>query len=62
MIADSNDSTSLLSSLPLAGVKKTRVVARWLEAAGFHTAFEERRFGPWTLRGPARSRRRLLRR
>lgn len=52
LIADSNDSTSLLSSLPLAGTKKTRVVARWLEAAGFNTALEERRFGPWTLRGP----------
>lgn len=52
LIADSNDSTSLLSSLPLVGTKKTRVVASWLEAAGFKTALEERRFGPWTLRGP----------
>jgi hypothetical protein len=52
LIADSNDSTSLLSSLPLIGAKKTRAVARWLEAAGFNTALEERRFGPWTLRGP----------
>jgi hypothetical protein len=52
LIADSNDSTSLLSSLPLIGAKKTRVVAHWLEAAGFNTALEERRFGPWTLRGP----------
>jgi hypothetical protein len=52
LIADSNDSTSLLSSFPLVGTKKTRVVARWLEAAGFNTALEERRFGPWTLRGP----------
>jgi hypothetical protein len=52
LIADSNDSTSLLSSLPLVGTKKTRVVARSLEAAGFNTALEERRFGPWTLRGP----------
>jgi hypothetical protein len=51
-IADSNDSTSLLSSLPLVGAKKTRVLASWLEAAGFNTALEERRFGPWTLRGP----------
>jgi hypothetical protein len=52
LIADSNDSTSLLSSLPLVGTKKTRAVAHWLEAAGFNTALEERRFGPWTLRGP----------
>ncbi len=52
LIADSNDSTSLLSSLPLVGTKKTRVAARWLEAAGFNTALEERRFGSWTLRGP----------
>jgi hypothetical protein len=52
VIADSNDSTSLLSSLPLVGAKKTRVVSRWLEAAGFSTALEERPFGPWTLRGP----------
>lgn len=52
LIADSNDSTSLLSSLPLVGAKKTRAVARWLETAGFNTALEERRFGPWTLRGP----------
>lgn len=52
VIADSNDSTSLLSSLPLVGIKKTRVTAHWLEAVGFTTALEERRFGPWTLRGP----------
>lgn len=52
LIADSNDSTSLLSSLSLVGAKKTRAVARWLEAAGFNTALEERRFGLWTLRGP----------
>lgn len=52
VIADSNDSTSLLSSLPLVGTKKTRATAHWLEAVGFTTALEERRFGPWTLRGP----------
>lgn len=52
VIAASNDSTSLLSSLPLVGIKKTRVTVHWLEAAGFTTALEERRFGPWTLRGP----------
>jgi hypothetical protein len=52
LIAASNDSTSLLSSMPLVGTKKTRAVARWLEAADFNTALEERRFGPWTLRSP----------
>jgi hypothetical protein len=52
VVADSNDSTSLLSSLPLVGLKKTRVAASWLEAAGLQTALEERRFGPWTMRGP----------
>ena len=51
-IAESNDSTSLLSTLTLIGEKKTRAVAAWLEAAGFSTVLEERRFGPWTVRGP----------
>lgn len=51
-IAESNDSTSLLSSVPLIGLPKTRVVARWLEAAGFTTILEERRFGLWTIRSP----------
>ncbi len=51
-IAESNDSTSLLSSLPLIGAKKARVVSAWLEEAGFNTVLEERRFGPWTLRSP----------
>jgi hypothetical protein len=51
-IAESNDSTSLLSTLDLVGVKKTRVAAQWLEAAGFQTVLDERRFGPSTKRGP----------
>ncbi|MFN0193794.1 MAG: hypothetical protein ACKVP5_17780 [Aestuariivirga sp.] len=51
-IAESNDSTSLLSSLQAIGRKKTRVVSEWLEAAGFRTAMEERRFGSWIARGP----------
>lgn len=51
-IAESNDSTSLLSSLDLVGRKKTRAVGKWLERVGFHTDFEERRFGEWTRRGP----------
>ncbi len=47
-IAPSNDSTSLLSFLRDANRKKTRVVGDWLEARGFQTFLEERRFGPWT--------------
>lgn len=52
LVAESNDSTSLLSSLQNVGVKKARMVARWLESLGFTTVLEERRFGPWTVRGP----------
>lgn len=51
-VAYSNDSTSLLSYNQDVGVKKTRMVARWLEVRGFITTLEERRFGEWTLRGP----------
>jgi hypothetical protein len=49
-IAESNDSTSLLSSIEAVGRKKTREVGAWLEAAGFQTSFEERHFGEWTRR------------
>ena len=49
-IADSNDSTSLLSHLADVGRKKTRVVADWLEERGFETFLEERQFGPWIQR------------
>jgi hypothetical protein len=51
-LAPSNDSTSLLSLLPYVGRRKTRVVAEWLEARGFKTFLEERRFGPLTKRAP----------
>jgi hypothetical protein len=51
-VAESNDSTSVLSSLQAVGQKKTRLVSEWLEAAGFKTAMEERRFGSWIARGP----------
>lgn len=51
-IAESNDSTSLLSSPDLVGHKKTRAISRWLDAVGFSTTLEERHFGPWTVRGP----------
>ncbi|HKX50768.1 MAG TPA: thiamine biosynthesis protein ThiF [Candidatus Binatia bacterium] len=49
-IAASNDSTSLLSFLRDIGKRKARVVADWLDAMGFETFIEERRFGPWTKR------------
>jgi len=44
-LSKSNESTSLLSFLPDVGAPKTRVVAGWLEARGFVTTIEERRFG-----------------
>ncbi|MGE0063319.1 MAG: hypothetical protein AB7T86_14705 [Xanthobacteraceae bacterium] len=49
-IASSNDSTSLLSFIRDIGRRKGRVVADWLEARGFETFIEERRFGEWTRR------------
>jgi len=49
-IAQSNDSTSMLSWIADIGKMKSRVVADWLEARGFTTYLEERRFGPWTRR------------
>jgi hypothetical protein len=49
-IAESNDSTSMLSWIADIGKKKSRVVADWLEARGFTTYLEERRFGSWTRR------------
>jgi hypothetical protein len=49
-IAVSNDSTSLLSTLADAGKRKARVVSDWLDARGFQTFIEERRFGEWTRR------------
>lgn len=50
LMAESNDSTSLLASLNAVGIRKTRWVSAWLEARGFSTAIEERLFGPWTQR------------
>ena len=49
-IAESNDSTSLLTSSRAIGCMKTRWVARWLERRRFVTFLEERRFGEWTQR------------
>ncbi len=51
-IAESNESTSLLSSRETVGRKKVRVIAEWLERVGFSTTLEERHFGEWTLRSP----------
>lgn len=49
-IGPSNDSTSVLSFLQDIGRKKARVVAEWLDARGFETIVEERRFSPATIR------------
>jgi hypothetical protein len=51
-IAPSNESTSLLSFKADVGRRKSRVVSDWLEARGFDTVLEERRFGDWTRRAP----------
>jgi hypothetical protein len=41
-----NESTSLLTSRPLLGQKKTRAMAEWCERRGFREAIVERAFGP----------------
>lgn len=51
-IADSNDSTSVLSFLEDVGHRKARCVSEWLEERGFTTVLEERRFGEQTRRAP----------
>ncbi|MDG4892663.1 hypothetical protein P9272_03540 [Mesorhizobium sp. WSM4976] len=45
-LAASNASTSLLTFPRNVGKKKARITAAWLEAQGFKTTIEERRFGP----------------
>jgi hypothetical protein len=50
-MAASNESTSLLSLAADIDRRKARVVADWLEARGFETFLNERRFGTWTRRG-----------
>lgn len=50
LMAESNDSTSVLATMEAIGMRKTRWVAAWLEARGFSTAIEERQFGEWTRR------------
>jgi len=49
-LAESNESTSVLTSKALLGQKKTRAMAAWLESRGFRTALEERYFGESTRR------------
>lgn len=51
-VAESNDSTSLLSNLGLVGEIKTRAMSTWLERQGFRTYLEERRFGAHSHRAP----------
>jgi hypothetical protein len=51
-IAESNDSTSLLTNSSMIGQMKTRAAARWLEDRGFEVTIEERRFGEWSRRAP----------
>jgi hypothetical protein len=52
IVGVSNDSTSMLSRLDLVGRKKTRAVAAWLDARGFTTIIEERRFNQATRWSP----------
>jgi hypothetical protein len=51
-IAQSNDSTSLLTNSKMFGVMKTRAIGSWLEERGFQVKMVERRFGEWTRRAP----------
>jgi len=46
MLAESNDSTSLLTQQALIGQYKTRAMAQWAERRRFRTAIVERRFRP----------------
>ncbi|AUW47156.1 ThiF family adenylyltransferase [Rhizobium leguminosarum] len=43
-LTESNDSTSMLTTLDRVGHYKTRVMAEWLEARGFKTRIVERKF------------------
>lgn len=49
-IAQSNESTSVLTGRNMVGMMKTRAIAKWVEAKGFRAMLEERRFGEWTCR------------
>lgn len=52
IIAESNYSTSVLTSGLSIGRLKTRAVAEWLENRGFHTRLVEQHFGEWQQRSP----------
>lgn len=43
-LVPANDSTSLLTSQPILGLKKTRAMAGWCEERGFQTVILERQF------------------
>jgi len=45
VLAESNDSTSLLTHRGLIGVKKSRAMAEWAENQGFKATIVERQFG-----------------
>lgn len=49
-VAQSNDSTSLLTQSTIVGQMKTRAMAQWLERRDFRTIIDERRFGTWSQR------------
>lgn len=49
-VSKSNVSTSLLTFARHVRRRKARVVAEWLEARGFETTLDERRFGAWSTR------------
>jgi hypothetical protein len=52
-VVPGNESTGLLVTKELAGRRKTRVVADWLDHRGFHTSIVERRFtGPMAVTDP----------
>ena len=51
-LAESNDSTSVLTDSSMIGQMKTRAIAAWLEDRRFKVIISERRFGEWTRRGP----------
>jgi hypothetical protein len=51
-LAESNDSTSLLTQANMIGQMKTRTLSEWCEKRGFRCTLDERLFGAWSKRGP----------
>lgn len=43
-LSEANDSTSLLTNMPMVGSKKTRAMASWCDAMGFRSRIVERAF------------------